>query len=86
MTEKFLPMRLILGIGRPKLGCELGMCTLGQGKAEAGLLSVQGSRLLECRARGYSTPPSIHTGIQGSCLFASLVFVELSFLKVKWRH
>ena len=62
---------------------DLGMCTLGQGKAEAGLLSVQSSGLLECRAHGYSTPPSIHTGIQGNCLFASLVFVELSFLKVK---
>ena len=37
MTGKFLPVRLILGIGWPKLGWELGMCTLGQGKAEAGL-------------------------------------------------
>ena len=73
----------ILGIGWLKLGWELGMCTLGQGKAGAGLLSVQSSGLLECRAHGYSTSPSIHTGIQGSCLFASLVFVDLSFLKVK---
>ena len=75
-------MRLILGIGWPKLGWELGMCTLCQGKAEAGLLSVQGSGLFECRFHGYC----IHTGIQGRCLFASLVFVELSFLKEKRRH
>ena len=62
------------------------MCTLCQGKVEAGLLSVQASGLLECKFHGYYTPPSIHTGIQGSCLLASLVFVELSFLKEKWRH
>ena len=79
-------MRLVLGIGWPKLGWELGMCTLCQGKVEAGLLSVQASGLLEYRFHGYCTPPSIHTGIQGSCLLASFVFVELSFLKEKWRH